>query len=217
MRPRRPHFVLLGYLLWPLQVLFARFEVPDPPPEIRDGSWIVVANHRSMYDVMIGIVLFRKWRWPITMLINARYMENPVYRWLRDMSGAIGIDQEKPLQALREAKASLASGRPVLVMPEGRLAPTGTPKTDLLPLEPGAAMLATKNETGVIIGALWGSDDVWPAERKRPPLRLPWNRPTIRVRYELLPADHGLGRAELNERIDQSLRRQLTEMAAVYG
>jgi 1-acyl-sn-glycerol-3-phosphate acyltransferase len=149
------------------------------PPS--DGRPIVmVANHRSLADVFVAITALDHFGLPARCLVRAKYFETPlVGKWLHAVGCIPAGDGKRG--SVDIALETLASGRSVAIMVEGRIIPPE--KRDELGLgefRPGFLEIARAADAVVMPIALLGTDDVW-ASRGRGP-RIPWRgRPSVRV------------------------------------
>jgi len=104
---------------------------------IPPGPYLIAVKHQSMFET-IEMLLFA--RVPIIVL-KRELADLPLFGRLTRRYGVIPVDREAGAKALRqmlaEAKAAKATGRPVIIYPEGtRVAPGTTP-----PLRAGFAGL----------------------------------------------------------------------------
>lgn len=104
---------------------------------IPPGPYLIAVKHQSMFET-IEMLLFA--RVPIIVL-KRELADLPLFGRLTRRYGVIPVDREAGAKALREmladAKAAKATGRPVVIYPEGtRVAPGTTP-----PLRAGFAGL----------------------------------------------------------------------------
>ena len=115
-------------------VLGIRTEVEGVIPP---GPYLIAVKHQSMFETIEMVLIARM---PIIVL-KRELAYLPLFGWLTRRYGVIPVDREAGAKALREmlaqAKVAKASGRPVIIYPEGtRVAPGTTP-----PLRPGFAGL----------------------------------------------------------------------------
>jgi 1-acyl-sn-glycerol-3-phosphate acyltransferase len=104
---------------------------------IPPGAYLIAVKHQSMFET-IEMLLFA--RVPIIVL-KRELADLPLFGRLTRRYGVIPVDREAGAKALREmladAKAAKATGRPVVIYPEGtRVAPGSSP-----PLRAGFAGL----------------------------------------------------------------------------
>lgn len=105
--------------------------------EIPRGPYLIAVKHQSMFET---IEMLRLADGPIVVL-KRELADLPLWGTIARRHGVIPVDREAGAKALRDmltaAKAALASGRPVVIFPEGTRVPPGqTP-----PLRPGFAGL----------------------------------------------------------------------------
>lgn len=99
----------------------------SPPP--LPGGAVLVANHHSWWDGYLTWFLVTRWRRPAAMMVDAVTLERfPFFRRL----GALSPSE------LRVAARRVAAGAHLVVFPEGRISPVGSPG----PFRPGAAALS---------------------------------------------------------------------------
>lgn len=125
------------------------------------GQVFYAAKHQAMYETLELVLMLGN---PV-VVIKRELASIPVWGWAIRRYGAIVVDRDgsAPMlrQMMREAKAALASGRSVLIYPEGtRVAPGEQP-----PLKSGFAGLYRTLGLPVVPVAL-NSGERWP--RKGP-------------------------------------------------
>lgn len=130
----------------------SRFEGVPPP-----GQYLYAAKHQAFLETFeLALELVD----PVVVL-KQELMAIPLWGWAARRYGAIVVDREANAKALRammaEAKAAQASGRSVLIFPEGTRVPAGeTP-----PLRSGFAGLYRAFGCPVVPIAI-DSGHVWP-------------------------------------------------------
>ncbi len=161
--------------------LFARWMSrpgSDPLPDLGDRPTVLVANHSSMSDVFYAIAVLSDWGYPARCLVRYSYFKNPVMgAFLRSVdcipAGGGGSD------AAAIALETLNTGRPVAVMPEGRVTPRDQLETDGMgPFRPGFIDIARQADAQILPVALINADKVWGSRSKLPRL-LPFRRPRV--------------------------------------
>ena len=163
-------------------VPYARFDFIDLDHIPRSGPAIVVANHRSYFDVIaMSLVTVRVGR-PGRFLGKREVFDAPVIgpaaRWLGGIRVDRGTGSDEPLLA---AARALRAGEVITLMPQGTI-PRGPAF-----FEPelkgrwGAARLAAMTGAPVIPVGLWGTERAWPRSSRVPALDLA-NRPLVTVR-----------------------------------
>ena len=157
----------------------------------REGPVIAVFNHRSYFDgTVVGTVLGRTGR-SFRFLGKKEVFDAPVIGYMSKMAGGIRVDRgtgsDEPLE---QAILALQAGEAVALAPEGTI-PRGPAF-----FEPelqgrwGAARLAQATGAAVYPIGLWGTEVVWPRNRRLPRFDLE-RRPTIRVRVgDAVPLRH---------------------------
>ena len=159
---------------------------------IPDGAYLIAIKHQAMVETVEALRIADT---PVVVM-KRELTTMPLFGPVARRYGVIGVDREAGASALRElmaaAKAAVASGRPVLIFPEGTRVPVGeTP-----PLRAGFAGLYRMLGLPVVpvaldSGRLWGRGFV-----KRPG--------TIRVVVgETIPP--GLKRDEVEARVHAAI------------
>ena len=139
---RRSHLNFAQVLLWMPAAMITLFQwntrLHGRLNDLSTGA-ILISNHRSSVDGFFVQMACDK---PVGCLVAREYIEIPVLRLLFRFLGMIpvgrqGVDTQATKRAIREA----ASGRLVLMFPEGRLNTT----SDLMQsCRPGAVMVAIR-------------------------------------------------------------------------
>ena len=152
------------------------------------GQYLIAVKHEAMFET---IEMLRIADTPIVVL-KRELADMPLFGWMTRRWGIIRVDREAGATALRsmlaDARAALATGRPVVIFPEGTRVPHG----EQPPLAAGFAGLYRALGLPVVpvamdSGRLWGSS-------------LPRARGTVTFRVgEVIPA--GLGRQEIEARV----------------
>ena len=177
----RPERVLafLARLFRVLSAPFVRFEVRGGACAADVEVGIIAANHRSMFDVVAGLVCLHHFgRYP-RLLIERQYVEHGLLGVLSRGIGAIPVDRDGDRgRALDAAWAALDDGIPILVMPEGRLHRDPEDPTTVGVGHTGVSRLATKGGHPVVAAALIGTEKVVPPHAKLPRLN-PFRRKVV--------------------------------------
>jgi 1-acyl-sn-glycerol-3-phosphate acyltransferase len=145
---RRSHLNFAQVLLWMPAAMITLFQwntrLRGRLNNLPTGA-ILISNHRSSVD---GLFIQMACDKPVGSLVAREYIEIPVLRHLFRFLGMIpvgrqGVDTQATKRAIRES----ASGRFVLMFPEGRLNTTG----DLMQsCRPGAVMVAIRAGVPVV-------------------------------------------------------------------
>lgn len=127
------------------------------------GSYVVVANHQSLYDIFVLYGwLDLDFRW----VMKQEVRRIPGVGAACERIGHVFIDRSNPEAAratLETAKSRLGPGVSVLIFPEG----TRGPGSELLPFRKGAFHLARELRRPILPVTLVGTDQVLPARSLR--------------------------------------------------
>lgn len=156
------------------------------------GQYLIAVKHQAMFET---IEMLRVADTPI-IVVKRELADMPLFGWMTRRWGIIRVDREAGGKAVRsmlsDAKSALASGRPVVIFPEGtRVRPGESP-----PLRSGFAGLYRALGLPVVpvamdSGHLWGSS-------------LPAGTGTVTFRVgEIIPA--GLSRDEIEARVHAAI------------
>ena len=93
---------------------------------IPPGPFLIAVKHQSMFETIEMVVMART---PV-IVIKRELADMPLFGRTTRRYGVIPVDRDAGAKALREmlagAKAAVASGRPVIIYPEGTRVPPGT-------------------------------------------------------------------------------------------
>jgi putative phosphoserine phosphatase/1-acylglycerol-3-phosphate O-acyltransferase len=139
---------------------------------------IVVANHRSFFDVLVVLSGFRRMQRYPRLLVAIEYFERRSTGWALRAIGAVPVDRKRPGDIEARVRAVLDAGIPIFMLPEGRLAGTPGDPLSLGEFRTGAARIA--NSCGAQVWALGhvGTDALWPRTARLPRLN-PFNRKEV--------------------------------------
>ena len=115
---------------WPVKVVGR--EKIDP-----DETYVMVANHQSLLDILVLFRLFRHFKW-VSKIENFRI---PFIGWNMRLNDYIQLkrgDRSSVAVMLRACRENLAAGNSIMMFPEGTRSPTGK----LRGFKPGAFDLA---------------------------------------------------------------------------
>ena len=159
---------------------------------IPDGPYLIAVKHQAMVEAVDTLRFARS---PVVVM-KRELSHMPLWGNAARAYGVIGVDREAGASALREmmvaAKQAVASGRPVLIFPEG----TRTPLGEAPPLRPGFAGLYRVLGLPVVPIAL-DSARVWPRSFVKHPGTI-----TFKV-GEIIPP--GLKRDEVEARVHAAI------------
>ncbi len=152
---------------------------PDTFPDL-ETPMVLVANHRSLFDVFVAVEALDRYGCPARCLVRRRYMDQPVVGHALRAVDCIPAGDGSG-EAIGEAVETLEAGRSVAVMAEGRVNPPEARQPDGLgELRPGFVAIARKVDARILPIGITGSDLVWP--RDRWPRFRPWRRPAVDIR-----------------------------------
>jgi 1-acyl-sn-glycerol-3-phosphate acyltransferase len=123
---------------------------------IPDGPFLIAVKHQSMMEA-VDTLHFALC--PVVVM-KRELTTIPLFGWVTRRYGVIGVDRDAGAAALRvmmkEAKAAIAGGRPVIIFPEGTRVPYGASP----PLQSGFAGLYRALGLSVVpvahdVGRLW--------------------------------------------------------------
>ena len=83
-----------------------------------DETYVIVANHQSLLDILVLFRIFAHFRW-VSKIENFRI---PILGWVMRMNRYIPLvrgRRESVLQMMRDCEASLRDGTSILMFPEG--------------------------------------------------------------------------------------------------
>lgn len=159
----------LARVCWFFTVPFVRYEVRGGRCAVDLRVAVIAANHRSMFDVVAGLICLHRFGHYPRLLIHRTYVEGGWIGPFARAIGAIPVDREGAAGAsLDGAIVALRSGVPVVVMPEGRLHWDPDAPLSTGPAKTGVARLATGAQVPVVPVALVGTERVMPRGARLP-------------------------------------------------
>jgi 1-acyl-sn-glycerol-3-phosphate acyltransferase len=174
---------------WFVRLLGTRIEVTGAIPS---GAYLIAVKHQSMFETL---EMMRIARTPIVVM-KSELTTMPGFGWATRSYGVIGVDRNAGAKALRDmltaGRQAAASGRPILIYPEGTRVRPG----EMPPLQAGFAGLYKAMNLPVVpvaldSGRLWGRD-------------LPRSAGTIHIQIgDQIPA--GLKRDEIEARVHSAI------------
>ncbi|MFT7476281.1 MAG: putative phosphoserine phosphatase/1-acylglycerol-3-phosphate O-acyltransferase [Verrucomicrobiales bacterium] len=146
-----------------------------------EGPAILAFNHRSYFDTMAMNLLIARTGRPCRFLGKAEMFENPILGPIARLAGGIRVDRGSgSSEPLRKAVDALNAGEMVTLAPQGTIPRGHAFFEPVLVGRPGVAELAKDSKAPVIPIGLWGTEKVWPRNRKAPSLDVR-NRPHVSV------------------------------------
>ena len=161
---------------------YARFAIAGLDRIPRRGGAIVVANHRSYFDVAaLGLALVQAGRRP-RALAKRELFDAPVVGQAARLLGQIVVDRNAGGgKALARAIAALRAGELVVVMPQGTIPRGAAFFSPRLEGKTGAARLAAATGAPVIPVGIWGTEKVWPRSARLPNVVNLLHPPTVQI------------------------------------
>ena len=208
----------LARVAWLLSWPFVKFDIGGGDEVNRaTPTGIIVVDHRSLFDVAAGLIVFHRYRRYPRVLIEKKYVDS---KWTRPFARAIGaipVDRAAGRgEAFRAAIEALRSGITILLLPEGRIHWDPEAPLSTGPSSTGVSRLAEQSGIPVVAAGMIGTELVWPATRYLPYLNPFRRRPTVTVRVSDAPVtftatDH----AERTEEVMADVRRMMAVCQAV--
>ncbi|MGI9609454.1 MAG: HAD-IB family hydrolase [Acidimicrobiia bacterium] len=130
---------------------------------------LITPNHRSYVDPMMIAQAISRVNRPVRFLSKKEVTDAPVVGPIAQAMGAIRVDrQDKTGDPMAEAARALRAGEVVAVFPQGTI-PRGHEFFDPeLKGRYGAVRLALDSGAPLVPIGLWGTERVWPRNRKLP-------------------------------------------------
>ncbi|TDO97190.1 lysophospholipid acyltransferase family protein [Marinomonas balearica] len=161
---------------------------------------VLVSNHQSEWETYLLQVLTT----PISTVLKKELLSIPFFGWGLRMVQPIAIDRSKKAgalkQILKQGKERIASGRSVLIFPEGTRAKPGQEK----PFNKGAAMLAASAKAP-ILPMVHNAGHVWPSRT--------WKRYSgeIKVSIGKVIESEGKSTSEIHEEMETWMRSAMRQ------
>lgn len=153
---------------------------------------LIAIKHQSMYEAVATLRMFAT---PVVVM-KRQLSHMPLFGWLTQRYGVIGVDREAGSAALRNlvaaGKAAAASGRQVIIFPEGTRVPVGQQPE----LKPGFAALYRATGLPVVPVAV-DAGRLWPKGFSKRPGVVTW-----RVGATIPP---GLGRKTIEAEVHKAI------------
>jgi 1-acyl-sn-glycerol-3-phosphate acyltransferase len=153
-----------------------------------DTTYVMVANHLSLLDILVLFRLFRHFKW-VSKIENFRV---PFIGWNMSMNRYIKLrrgDRESIVQMMEACETTIAEGSSIMMFPEGTRSPTG----EMRPFKTGAFELALKTRTPILPIVISGTADALPKRgfvlRGRHPIRISVLDPIPHERFADMSVD----------------------------
>ncbi len=123
----------------------------------KDPAYVYASNHQSMLDILVlGAVLPGDFKWAA----KRELMKVPFLGWHLQLSGHVPVDRGKGpkvvANVVKRFEKVLASGKPLLIFPEGTRSETGV----LKPFKAGGFVAAVRSQKPVVPVMLDGTWDL---------------------------------------------------------
>jgi 1-acyl-sn-glycerol-3-phosphate acyltransferase len=163
--------------------------------KIRAGeTYVMVANHLSLLDILVLFRLFRHFKW-VSKVENFKI---PFIGWNMRLNRYIPLkrgDRESVVQMMAACEATLAEGNPIMMFPEGTRSVTG----ELKEFKTGAFELALRTRKPILPIVLSGTSNALPKRgfvlQGRHPIHVQVLDPIPPERFE------GMSAKELTEQV----------------
>jgi putative phosphoserine phosphatase/1-acylglycerol-3-phosphate O-acyltransferase len=162
---------------------YARFDIKGVENIPRVGPGILVANHRSYFDLVAMAQVVRTSGRTARYLGKKEIFDTPIIGPLMAAMGGIRVDRDgAAMDSFDNAEIALAGGELVGLMPQGTI-PRGPAFFDpVLRGKTGAARLAAATRAPVIPVGIWGTEQVWPRSSSMPDMTSVLHPKKIRIR-----------------------------------
>lgn len=161
----------------------------DGRDKIRRGTtYVMVANHLSLLDILVLFRLFRHFKW-VSKIENFKV---PFIGWNMRLNRYIPLrrgDRESVMEMMAACEQTLGEGNSIMMFPEGTRSSTG----ELRPFKPGAFELALTTETPILPIVITGTSEALPKRgfvlQGRHPIRISVLDPIPYDQFAHLPID----------------------------
>ena len=217
MRPDRA-LAFLARVAWFLSWPFVRFDIGGGQEVNRNvKTGIIIVDHRSLFDVAAGLIVFHRYKRYPRVLIEKKYVDS---KWTRPFARAIGaipVDRAAGRgEAFRAAVEALHDGVTILLLPEGRIHWNPDDPLATGPSSTGVSRLAEASGMPVVAAGMIGTEKVWPSTRYLPYLNPFRRRPIVTVRISERPVEFtSTDHTERTEQAMADVRRMMAECQAV--
>lgn len=122
-----------------------------------DQTYVMVANHLSLLDILVLFRLFTNFAW-VSKIENFKV---PLIGWNMRMNGYIPLvrgDKESAAEMMEQCRTTLRSGTSIMMFPEGTRSRDG----NLKDFKPGAFQLALETELPILPIVISGTGSALP-------------------------------------------------------
>ncbi|MHB8245665.1 MAG: HAD-IB family hydrolase [Acidimicrobiales bacterium] len=177
---------------------YARFELEGVELIPDKGPFILVANHRSYFDVAaLSLLIARKGR-PVRFLGKKELFDAPVIGQLARAFGGIPVERGgAAADSLADAERVLEAGEGLAILPQGTI-PRGRAFFEPeLEGKTGAARLAARTGAPVVPVGVWNTEAVWPRSAVMPKITNLLSPPLVTIRVGGAVPDLRLGTSDV--------------------
>ncbi|MBK9387029.1 MAG: 1-acyl-sn-glycerol-3-phosphate acyltransferase [Planctomycetes bacterium] len=179
----------------------------------RSRTYVLVANHQSLFDIPLLYGLFAHFKW----VSKQQVFRVPFLGWNMSMNGYVPFrrgDRKSSAEVLRSCQDHLAKGSSVLLFPEGTRSLDG----ELGAFSPGAASMARRAGVQILPVVLDGTREILPKHGFAFDLSAR-HRPRVRVLEAIDPssADPQETSEAVRRVIGAALAQMRSESAAIHG
>jgi 1-acyl-sn-glycerol-3-phosphate acyltransferase len=180
---------------WPVE-LYGREKIRP------DVTYVMVANHQSLLDILVLFRLFVHFKW-VSKIENFRV---PCIGWNMTLNRYIKLirgKRESVVQMMQDCETTLAGGSSVMIFPEGTRSPDGRMRA----FKTGAFEIAKRTRSPIVPIVLDGTSRALP---KRGYLLQGKHPISVRILEPILPASFAnLSVEELTERVRALIASEL--------
>jgi 1-acyl-sn-glycerol-3-phosphate acyltransferase len=181
---------------------------------MRGNGVIIIANHRSLLDLIVALIVFRRWKIFPYFFIREDLFLIPAAGWLLRSIGGIPVGPENGVRGMRQGIQLLRDGGVLVIMPEGKIPRIGAPADVVGRLKPGVAKLASANGSAVLVAGLANTDAAWPPGSVLPKFHFrKSHRPHISVTGEWILVEKGSRNTKVISALDDKLRSLLDDLS----
>ena len=122
-----------------------------------DTTYVMVANHLSLLDILVMFRLFRHFKW-VSKIEN---FSVPVIGWNMSLNRYIKLrrgDRDSIVEMMKACEKTIGEGSSIMMFPEGSRSSTG----EMRPFKPGAFELALDTRTPILPIVISGTADALP-------------------------------------------------------
>lgn len=126
--------------------------------QVPDGKFLLISNHRSAFDPILQMGVFRKYR--LSFVSKQENLKMPIIGKIMHRCSCVSLDRENAKQAIKaisQAAEIIQTGDATIgIYPEG----TRNKEDGLLPFKPGAFKIAQKADCPIVVAVIENSEFV---------------------------------------------------------